>query len=79
MGAHNKHRSNAIINVLHSGQMPNTFIPAKDVARVLEDLGHEAMRDNFPDLVRGTKEYDETLAKVLLYTFGGLFYGPMPM
>jgi len=55
--------------------MANTFIPAKDVGRVFLDLAREAMAKNFPKLIRDSEKYNKTLAKVLWYTFRGLYGG----
>lgn len=57
--------------------MENKFIPADEVGKIILDKAHIFMEDKYPDLKKDSKEYNELLAKLITYSFGGLYSSPM--
>lgn len=55
--------------------MANTIIPVDDVAKESLKISEETMSKVYPNLVKGTPEYNETHKELIYYSFGGLFYG----
>jgi len=53
--------------------MSNEFIPAKDAPKMLLKSLIEAFEANFPNLKRGTEEYEKTLIEAAIYCFGGKY------
>ena len=54
--------------------MANKIIPARDVGKVMLKSLEDAMVKNFPNITKGTDEYNQTIKEAATYCFGGLFH-----